>query len=111
MPLLPNAEFAIVPIEKLKDYALNRDHPVGKHKAAVFESALGITINDALFLRDRILDALLSNDAILTGQDKFGQRYQMEFELGIDNRNAIILTSWILEPNELFPRMITCYVK
>jgi len=43
MLLLPNIEFAYIPSEKLAGYALNPDHPVGKHKAAVFESVLGMT--------------------------------------------------------------------
>ena len=38
MSLLPNAEFAFVPLEKLTGYVLNPEHPVGKHKAAVFET-------------------------------------------------------------------------
>jgi len=39
---LPNAEEAIVEIEKLRDYSLSPDHPVGKHKARVFEASLGL---------------------------------------------------------------------
>jgi hypothetical protein len=29
--IIPNAEHAIVEIEKLVEYALNPDHPTGKH--------------------------------------------------------------------------------
>lgn len=111
MILLPNAEFALVPIEKLTDYALNPEHPVGKHKAAVFEAVLGITIVDAQFLRDKILEAILSAEAIPTRQDKFGQRYQVEFELERNGRSATILTSWIVEPLEFSPRLTSCYIK
>jgi len=50
MAFLPNADFAEVPIVKLRDYALNPDHPVGKHKAKVFESVLGLTAEDSAFL-------------------------------------------------------------
>lgn len=49
MPLLPNAEFAQVPMEKLVGYALNPEHPVGKHKALIFKAILGITLEDADF--------------------------------------------------------------
>ena len=79
MPLLPNAEFAEVPIAKLTDYALNPDHPLGKHKARVFESVLGLTREDAEFLQKEILHAAFINDAILTREDEYGQRYNMEF--------------------------------
>jgi hypothetical protein len=40
---VPNAERAIVEIEKLRDYCLSESHPRGKHKARVFASVLGIT--------------------------------------------------------------------
>jgi hypothetical protein len=49
---LPNAERAVVDIAKLQDYSLNPAHDVGKHKARVFRSALGLTISDADWLRE-----------------------------------------------------------
>jgi hypothetical protein len=47
MPKLPNAERAVVEIEKLRDYSLNPGHDEGKHKARVFRAALGFTRADA----------------------------------------------------------------
>ena len=111
MSLLPNAEFAFIPMEKLVDYALNPNHPVGKHKAAVFEAALGITMVDAEFLRIKILEAVQTIEAILARNDRFGQRYQVEFELERNGCKAIILTAWILEPLEFSPRLTSCYIK
>lgn len=43
MDFLPNADKAVVPLEKLLGYSLDSSHPVGKHKARVFASALGMT--------------------------------------------------------------------
>ena len=40
--LLPNAEKAVVDISKLRDYCLNPNHEVGKHKARVFSAALNL---------------------------------------------------------------------
>jgi hypothetical protein len=111
MSLLPNAEFAFIPLEKLVDYALNPNHPVGKHKAAVFEAVLGITIMDTEFLRTKILEAVQTAEAIQTRKDDFGQRYQVEFELERNGCRAIILTAWILEPLEFSPRLTSCYIK
>ncbi len=111
MPLLPNAEFAEVPIEKLRDYALNPEHPVGKHKARVFQLVLGLTVDDAAFLKDKILLAVLENEAILTRHDEYGKRFNMEFELENKGRSATIMTAWILVENELAPRLTSCYVK
>jgi hypothetical protein len=53
---LPNSDRAVVEIEKLRDYSLNPNHPVGKHKARAFKAALGITLEDAAWLRDRALE-------------------------------------------------------
>ncbi len=42
--LLPNYDRAEIVQEKIVDYALNPDHPVGKHKAGIFKSVLKIDI-------------------------------------------------------------------
>ncbi len=52
---LPNPHKAVVEIEKLRDYSLNLNHPVGKQKAKVFRSALLLTMQDAAWLRDERL--------------------------------------------------------
>jgi hypothetical protein len=111
MSLLPNAAFAFIPLEKLVDYALNPNHPVGKHKAAVFEAVLGITVVDAELLRNKIMEAVQTAEAMLARNDNFGQRYQVEFELELNGCKAIILTAWILEPLEFSPRLTSCYIK
>jgi hypothetical protein len=51
---LPNADHAIVEIEKLRDYCLSTPHPRGRHKARVFLTALGISASDAEELRSAI---------------------------------------------------------
>lgn len=50
---LPNGDRAEIPMQKLIGYCLNPEHPSGKHKARVFESALGITAEDVDVLRSR----------------------------------------------------------
>lgn len=40
MNRLPNYEHALIDDNKLRNYCLNPDHPVGKHKAKVFLAAL-----------------------------------------------------------------------
>ena len=54
---LPNVEHAFVDIAKLRDHSLDPVHPEGKHKARVFASALGLTRNDAEWLRKQLLAA------------------------------------------------------
>ena len=38
---LPNADRAVVEIEKLRDYCLSSSHPRGRHKARVFCHCFG----------------------------------------------------------------------
>jgi hypothetical protein len=52
---LPNADLAFVDIAKLRDYCLSSSHPLGKHKAKVFASALGLTSDDAPLLQTTLL--------------------------------------------------------
>ena len=54
---LPNAARAAIDIEKLRDYALNPEHPRGRHKARVFAAALGLTAVDSEELRDALFVA------------------------------------------------------
>ena len=71
---LPNPERAVVDIKKLRDYCLNSEHRRGRHKARVFASVLGLTIDDAEKLREALLAAAQDGDAILGEQDGYGQR-------------------------------------
>jgi len=52
------------------------DYPVGKHKAKVFNSALGITSKDTVWLIDQILEKLPECEAQEWYEDEFGIRYQ-----------------------------------
>lgn len=55
---LPGARDASIDSAKLRLYALDREHPVGRHKATVFLRALGIGADDWEYLREEILAGL-----------------------------------------------------
>ena len=78
---LPNAENAVVDIVKLRDYCLNPLHLEGKHKARVFVSALGIDQNDAEELRQIILKAVITADAIEQEPTEYGRRFVVDFQV------------------------------
>jgi len=61
---LPEGEYAVVDISKLRDYCLNPAHPRGRHKARVFASTLGLTPADAGFLQEHLLQAARQAEAI-----------------------------------------------
>lgn len=107
---LPNADRAEVDPRKLTGYCLSIDHPVGKHKAAVFRAALGLTAADAVVLRSWLLDAAASGHAVVGTGDEFGQRYQVDFEATTEVGSATIRSAWMVRTGEDFPRLTTCYV-
>jgi hypothetical protein len=70
-----------------EDYTLNTEHRDGKHKARVFESALGITQDNADLLRDALNDAAVTADNVLAkGDNGFGEVYILDFPLLWSNK-------------------------
>ncbi len=108
--LLPNAQNAYIPDEKLYDYCLSESHPVGKHKAVVFKEVLGIKMEEAEFLRKAILQAVLEQEAILQKTIKFGTLYIVDFELENEGKRAIVRSAWIIPNDDPRPRMTSCYI-
>ncbi len=107
---IPNSEHAIVDIRKLQEYCLNTQHRIGRNKARVFSSSLGITIDDAAKLRETLLLAVQEYDAKIGLKDDFGQRYQIDFPLSWNNEHAMVRCTWIIEPEVPHPRLTSCYV-
>jgi hypothetical protein len=107
---LPNAEAAIVEIEKLRDYCLSSEHPRGRHKARVFYSLLGMTAAHAEELRAALIDAALKEEASAGASDRYGTRYIVDFELRRGGRSAQIRSCWIVLTGEDAPRFVTCYI-
>ncbi|URD47669.1 DUF6883 domain-containing protein [Chroococcidiopsis sp. CCNUC1] len=107
--IIPNAENAVVDIGKLRDYCLNSNHENGKHKARLFSSILGITIDDAEDLRQILLEVVKTYEAQLGRCDGFGQRYTLDFSVEWQNRSATIRSGWIVEHDSDIPKLTTCY--
>lgn len=108
---LPNAERAVVDIEKLRDYSLNPNHPEGKHKARIFAALLGFTAADAERLREMILIAVLAQESMCGATDEHGTRYAVDFEAQGLRSMVTIRTAWIIDAGETIPRLVSCYVK
>jgi len=108
---LPNSQRAFVDLTKLRDYSLNPEHESGGHKARVFRAALGLTIDDAQWLRAELLRIAREGEARFGEVSHFGQKYVIDATLTLNERTAIVRTAWIIENGKDFPRLITCYVK
>ncbi|PYS83981.1 MAG: hypothetical protein DMF67_06850 [Acidobacteria bacterium] len=106
---LPNVERAVVSIAKLRDYSLNPQHEAGKHKARVFKAALGLTAGDLKWLREKILMAVQSEEAIARPASPFGIHF-VDILIEREGRKALVRTAWIIEYGTDFPRLTSCYV-
>lgn len=107
--LIPNGELAVVDIRKLRDYCLNLNHDVGKHKARLFLSILGMNADDAEDLRQILLAVILTHEARLQRQDEFGQRYTLDFPIEWQNKGAILRSGTILHGSRLDPDTSNLY--
>jgi len=106
---IPKAENAVVDIRKLREYCLNSKHDDGKHKARLFSSLLGMTADNAEELLQILLKVVQTHEARLGRQDKFGQRYTLDFTIEWQNRSATLRSGWIIEHDSEIPRLTTCY--
>jgi hypothetical protein len=107
---LPKPEIAVVDLRKLRDYCLNPEHPRGKHKAQVFSVALGLGADDAEDLRETLLSAAGSEEAVTGEEDEYGKRYMLDFEMRTAVGTATVRSGWIVRHGEDFPRLTSCYV-
>jgi hypothetical protein len=77
---LPGGEQAIIDPHKISEYCLSPDHEDGQHKARLFASILGLTINHTDQLLAARRDAANTGDAAIGRRDQYGQRYVIDFE-------------------------------
>ena len=110
MATLPNPENAVVEMRKLRGYCLSPEHPRGKHKARVFASAFGLTAQDSEEIRQTLLSAALSEEAMPAEEDEYGKRYVLDFEMSTEVGSATVHSGWIVCSGEDFPRFTSCWV-
>jgi hypothetical protein len=108
--LLPNADRVFIDQRKLASYSLAPEHPVGGHKALLFECLLGITTDDADTLRDILLYVAARAEAASGRLDEFDQRYTIDFHLLREPRLVTVRSAWIVRPTEDFPRLTSCFI-
>ena len=106
---MPNAENAIIPIEKFTKYALNPDKQ--PHKALVFELALGYNLRNYKKLIDNIRCSLDKFPAKHKGDKGYGNVYEIVMELvGENGKAAKVLTGWIDDNKNGEMRLTSVYV-
>ena len=106
---LPNVEHAIVDERKLRDYLLSRSHPIGRFKAAFFQS-LGFSSEDWAELATQLKRVAKDGDAKLVTTTKYGRKYVvLGTIIGKQGDSAEVVTIWILADSDDNPRLVTVY--
>lgn len=113
MQVLPNLEHAVIPVVKLRDYALNMEHPEGRHKASVFKEVLGIERQHADVLAELLRSTLPSAPAQSGKGDQYGDHWTTYHRIiGLNGQPAIVTVGWIFKKEEgQAPQLISCYIE
>jgi hypothetical protein len=73
---------------------------------------LGFDKSNASQLHEQVLKNLPKAEAIVTGYDGHGQRYQVDVKtLGVNGKTVGVRTAWIIRPVTTAPDLISIYVK
>ena len=106
--VVPNAENAIVPREKLTTYLLALSHPVGGSKARFFR-AHGFDVDNADLLADGLREIVTGTSSSVK-PSPFGTKYVVSGDLPTPRGTVVqIETVWIIEPPDDRPRLVTAY--
>jgi uncharacterized protein DUF6883 len=113
MQLLPNLEDAVIPVENLRDYALNMEHPDGRHKAIVFKEVLAIERRHADVLAELLRSTLPSAPARQGKGDEYGDHWTTYHAIiGLNAQPGIVTVGWILKKEQSqAPQLVSCYIE
>ncbi|WP_431729610.1 WXG100 family type VII secretion target [Verrucosispora sp. TAA-831] len=93
--------------KKITAYAMNPDHPVGKNKYRVINSATGLGPDDAESILQQVRDGVRASSPLRGKSDQFGERWSVDLPLSGPEGTIIVRTAWILESGTSTPRMVT----
>jgi hypothetical protein len=107
---LPNAQFAIVPEQKLTHYLLNPAHPAGGSKARFF-LRFGFTATESRQLAEALLRHARENNVTDMEQTSRGSRYVVDGQLAApDGSRLNIRTAWYIDlRGDGRPRFVTAH--
>ena len=108
---LPAGKQAVVDVAKLRDYALNPNHPRGRHKARAFAAVVGYTVRDADLLRELLLDQAARSDVTPGIADEHGQRFILDATVDGPRGSGVLRSTWIVPADTSVPRLVTCFMR
>ena len=106
---LPDADAAFVEPDKLTEYLLNPDHPVGGDKAA-FLARFGFRREAWRALEAALLAHARAGEVVGERQSRYGHHYTVQGPLATpDGRNPTVRTAWVVAWGERQPRFVTAH--
>lgn len=112
MKLRDLADSVYVPRRKLTHYALDFTSIVGRHKAIVFRSALGYTLENYQLLEAEIYRVSLDANASVIKVDQRGQHVRTDVEIaGVADQRALVRLGWLIPSSSREARLTTLLVK
>jgi filamentous hemagglutinin len=109
MPILRNADRAVIDERKVRDYLLNPLHARGGHKARMFAGALGYGRFDHARLIKQIREGILTHEAVRIDAVPYGERFRVEIPVVGPAGSVIVRTLWIIRTGEDVPRLTSAY--
>jgi hypothetical protein len=109
MTILPHAENATIPIVKIRDYVLNPDHAVGRHKAQVIAAGTGLGRTDYRDMVDQIQRGIMVYEAVEHHLVDRNKQFYVEMPINGPTGSMIVRTIWIYEEGNDGPRLTTVY--
>lgn len=112
MKLADIADDVMIDARKLTHYALDPNSPYGKHKAILFERALGFTQDNYRLLVAQVESQIWQVELTFHSQDEFGARYTADLQIdGVQGKRALVRTGWLIAPDLHLAQRVTIYVK
>jgi hypothetical protein len=106
---IPNADLAIIAIEKLRDYLLDPEHPAGGSKAVLLIT-MGYQRSDPMRLEGDLRDQHLTREFESTNADEYGTRYEIHASMLTPKGRSVTFRSiWQIDTGTDRPRLITLY--
>ena len=100
----------MIPAEKLVGYALDPDHPRGRHKARVFAAALGIRQPDWRYLQEQLVQAAASAEVRGTRITPHGVLYETIVLVdGLNGATQRVAAIWLVAQQKP-PRLVSTWV-
>lgn len=106
---LPQADQAIVPPEKIRDYLLAPSHPVGRFKARFFAS-LGYSVDEWERLAADLKRLAVDGEVGEGEASPYGQKFEVRGKItGPEGRSADLVSVWIVIVGAHAPKFITAF--